>query len=471
MSRSMTRPMSRLIMGPFNRVEGDLEVHLDIADGVVREARINAPLYRGFEQILQGRTPLDALTIAPRICGICSVSQSAAAAAALGELAGVEVPPNGRLAADLVLACESIADHLTHFTLFFMPDVARAAYAGQPWHDHAVARFTAIKGAASAEFLAARAGFLHIMGTLAGKWPHSLALQPGGTTQPVDMGGKVRLLSILGAFRGYLESRVFGDTLERVAALDSPAALTAWAAEAAPTSSDFRFFLHVAKALGFDRMGRGGGRFLSHGGFFGGGVWDEALSSFNPAQVTEHLDHAWMSAPTRPDADKPGAYSWCKAPRLDGRVIEVGALARQVIDGHPLARALAANEGATVRSRVIGRLLETARLLPMMEEWARSLRPREPFCAEAPLPDTGTAAGLVEAARGALGHWMTVENGLIKSYQIVAPTTWNFSPRDDAGVAGAVEQALVGTPAEGETPVAVQHVIRSFDPCMACTVH
>lgn len=63
--------MKRLLVGPFNRVEGDLEVTLDIADGRVRAAHVNAPMYRGFEQILQGKAPHDALVYVPRICGIC----------------------------------------------------------------------------------------------------------------------------------------------------------------------------------------------------------------------------------------------------------------------------------------------------------------------------------------------------------------------------------------------------------------
>ena len=85
----------------------------------------------------------------------------------------------------------------------------------------------------------------------------------------------------------------------------------------------------------------------------------------------------------------------------------------------------------------------------------------------------GEGAGLVEAARGALGHWFRVRGGVLESYQIIAPTSWNFSPRDAAGQPGALEAALVGTPVEaGEaSPVAVQHVVRSFDPCMVCTVH
>ena len=85
----------------------------------------------------------------------------------------------------------------------------------------------------------------------------------------------------------------------------------------------------------------------------------------------------------------------------------------------------------------------------------------------------GRGEGLVEAARGALGHWIAVSSGRISHYQIVAPTTWNFSPRDAAGVPGPLEQALAGTPvgADGAGAPAVQHVVRSFDPCMVCTAH
>jgi hydrogenase large subunit len=117
--------MSRLIIGPFNRVEGDLEVKLDMKDDRVHEARVVSPLYRGFERILKGKDPQDALVYAPRICGICSVSQSTAAAYALAGLEGVSTPLNGQRASNMILAAENIADHLTQFYLFFMPDFTR----------------------------------------------------------------------------------------------------------------------------------------------------------------------------------------------------------------------------------------------------------------------------------------------------------------------------------------------------------
>jgi len=116
---------TRLLVGPFNRVEGDLEVALEIEGDRVRSAQVNATMYRGFEQILQGKAPHDALVFVPRICGICSVSQSVAAARALADLGGIGMPPNGQHATNLILATENLADHLTHFYLFFMPDFAR----------------------------------------------------------------------------------------------------------------------------------------------------------------------------------------------------------------------------------------------------------------------------------------------------------------------------------------------------------
>ena len=92
--------MTRLIVGPFNRVEGDLELTLDIAEGRVAEARVATTLYRGFEQILVGRPAADALAIAPRICGICSLSQSMAAAACHAARAIATTTTNGETAVE-----------------------------------------------------------------------------------------------------------------------------------------------------------------------------------------------------------------------------------------------------------------------------------------------------------------------------------------------------------------------------------
>jgi uptake hydrogenase large subunit len=481
--------MSRVVVGPFNRVEGDLEVSLDIADGRVAAAFVSSPLYRGFEQILVDKAPLDALVFVPRICGICSVAQSAAAAQALAAAMGVVPPANGRLAANLVQAAENVADHLSHFYLFFMPDFARGEYAGRAWHDAAVARFKAIAGSAPRQWLPARAGLLQLMGVLAGKWPHTLALQPGGSSRPTQAADTVRLFVLLREFRAFLEATLFGDRLENVAALDSFAALMAWAERDGPAAGDFGRFLRIAGDLELWRMGRAGDCFMSFGAYdvggddrlFAAGTWDGSAGELDPATISEDVSHAWLAGDgmprhpregeTRPRADKADAYTWCKAPRLGGRVVEVGALARQVVAGQPLARDLVARFGGNVLARVALRLIEVARLLPVMEGWVQALVDRAPFCVHGELAGDADGVGLVEAARGSLGHWLSVRQGRIRNYQIIAPTTWNFSPRDVAGVPGALEQALAGLAVPGATPPAVYHIVRSFDPCMVCTVH
>ncbi|SPF79396.1 nickel-dependent hydrogenase large subunit [Pseudoprimorskyibacter insulae] len=471
-----------LLVGPFNRVEGDLEIRLDVADGAVGAAYVNSPLFRGFERMLLGKGAMDALTITPRICGICSISQSMAAALALADAGRVTPAPNGARVAALLHAVENVADHVTHFNLFFMPDFARPVYADRPWHSAAVDRFTAQRGSALRASIEARAKLLHIVGLLGGKWPHTLAIQPGGVTRAPTMRDKIRIGADLRAFRRYLEDQVFGAPVEAVADLTTLDQLEAW------DTGDLGLFVTIARDCGLEAMGKGEGRYMSFGAYphpegpiFASGVWDGgAVRPVDAGGIVEELGHSWMlgsaahpsQGDTLPDeAMRDAAYSWCKAPRLNGQTVETGALARQIVDGHPLALALAAEGG--VRARVMGRLLELAQTQIALEALLARIDPAERFMVEAAAPRDGQGAGMVEAARGALGHWCTIEGGKITGYQIIAPTTWNFSPRDDRGVAGPVEAALVGAPVRpGEdTPIAVQHIVRSFDPCMVCTVH
>lgn len=481
--------MTRRVVGPFNRVEGDLQVSLEIGDGKISAAYVNSPMYRGFEQILQGKHPLDALVYVPRICGICSVAQSAAAAQALAGAMGLEAPENGRLAANLTLAAENLADHLSHFYLFFMPDFARDSYRAKPWFAAAESRFKAVRGTASDEMLPVRAKFMHLMGYLAGKWPHTLSLQPGGSARALEAAELLRIAILLSEFRAFLERTMFGDHLETVAALDSEAAMLAWM-ETRAERADFPRFLAMAYDLKLHAIGRATDRFFSYGAYpdagaalFAGGVWDGGPQALDIAGIREDMSHSWMAgegslAPaegrTMPYPDKPGAYSWCKAPRLDGRVMETGALARQMVAGHPLLHDLVARHGGSVTARVVARLLEIALVLPQMESWVKRIQPGQPFCLPALPLENAQGVGLVEAARGSLGHWMQVQEGKLLNYQIIAPTTWNFSPRDAENTPGALEQALVGVAAAeqaDDAPVAMQHVVRSFDPCMVCTVH
>jgi Ni,Fe-hydrogenase I large subunit len=74
--------------------------------------------------------------------------------------------------------------------------------------------------------------------------------------------------------------------------------------------------------------------------------------------------------------------------------------------------------------------------------------------------------------RDLLSHWVVIEDGSIKNYQAVVPTTWTASPRDTSGTLGPYESSLLQNPvADPEHPLEVLRTIHSFDPCMACAVH
>ncbi|WP_310611087.1 nickel-dependent hydrogenase large subunit [Limnohabitans sp.] len=510
--------MSRLLVGPFNRVEGDLEVALEVQDGRVTSAQVNATMYRGFEQILQGKPAHDALMYVPRICGICSVSQSVAAARALADLGGITMPANGQHATNLILATENLADHLTHFYLFFMPDFCRPIYAAHAWHPEVVRRFATDTGERVRLAIAARQRWLMLLGTLGGKWPHTHAIEPGGSSRAIDAAERVRLLARVREFRAFLEREMFASPLDVFNAIDSEEALWQWYAHN-PHAGDVRLFLRLVHDAQLQHLGPGPGRYLSygayaqahdsaapaqedfappHGGFvpiqgdflLARGVWCDGLlgqpgsaQALDVNSITEDATHAWLvdggvplhplHGVTQPLMDKAGAYTWNKAPRLNQQVVETGAIARQLVSGQALVRDVVMRHGGTVYTRVLARLVELARMVREMENWLHQIVPEQPFCVPTHLPKDGQGVGLSEAARGSLGHWVCLEGGRIANYQIVAPTGWNFSPRDATGQPGALEQALVDAPVrDGEqTPVAVQHIVRSFDPCMVCTVH
>jgi uptake hydrogenase large subunit len=80
--------------------------------------------------------------------------------------------------------------------------------------------------------------------------------------------------------------------------------------------------------------------------------------------------------------------------------------------------------------------------------------------------------GMINAARGSLGHWVRVRGGKIANYQVITPTTWNGSPRDSSGMRGHWEESFIGLEIKDlDNPVELHHVVRSHDACLVCTVH
>jgi hydrogenase large subunit len=129
--------------------------------------------------------------------------------------------------------------------------------------------------------------------------------------------------------------------------------------------------------------------------------------------------------------------------------------------------------GPSVFVRQLARLVRSTYLIPAMEQWLEeTVHCHEVFYLDHRKKDDGEGYGLLDAPRGALGHWVKVKDARIQRYQIITPTTWNASPRDANGSRGPFEQAIVGTEIKDlDNPIELDHIIRSFDPCLVCTVH
>jgi hydrogenase large subunit len=190
------------------------------------------------------------------------------------------------------------------------------------------------------------------------------------------------------------------------------------------------------------------------------------------------------------------SYSWLKSPRWNGKAVEVGPLARVLMlyaTGNEMAQSLVNQTLATLDApvealfstlgRTAARTLETAILAEAMQTWLDSLIANikagetrtfnEALWEPSSWPKSCQGVGVMEAPRGALSHWVVIENQKIANYQAVVPSTWNAGPRDANGQPGAYEAALEDRHEmiDPEQPLEILRTIHSFDPCIACAVH
>ncbi|MBK8476717.1 MAG: nickel-dependent hydrogenase large subunit [Opitutaceae bacterium] len=498
-------------VSPVTRIEGHLGVKIETDNGRVTSAHVVGEMFRGFEQILRGRDPLDAQQVTQRICGVCPVEHGIASVLAQDAAYGITPPTNGRILRNLAQAANFITSHITHFYLLSgldFVDVAQVTtYTGadpalvalRDWAKSEIANNTVNAGGPFLPQFPAQLirdpvinlGVLrhyleaieirrdgHKLGALfLGKLPHAAALIPGGVTEKVSAILIVSARALLARLRTFIEQVYLPDVIT--------------VAGAFPAYFD---------------LGRGRGDFLSFGVFPendsgsspflpAGVLIDGKLQSLDVRAITEDVRYSWYSSasgrrPTEgetvPAPDKSGAYSWLKAPRYAGRPLEVGPLARllvayqdgrnttvkSAVDGLLKAIGRGPADLNSVLGRHATRALESKLLADRCAEWLDQLVPDQPTSCDFTIPATGSGVGLTEAARGALGHWIEIKDHKIANYQCVVPTTWNCSPRDDRDQPGPMEQSLIGTPvADAKAPIEAARVIRSFDPCLACAVH
>lgn len=488
--------MAHKILSPMTRIEGHLAIETEVENGVVKSARTCGEMYRGFENIMKHRSPMDAARITQRICGVCHEVHGIAAARALAGLYQVEPPNNGKLLLDIILALHMACDHMLHFYHLSVPDyidfTALAAYKGNdpklneaknwviqnkpalfaqkvpgdyitkpndalPFVVHYVEALEQIGNGASA------------LASIGGKTPFCHTIFPGGVSTEITIDKIARISDIVDTLYSFTKTKYLPDIMA--------------------LASHFSEYFTI---------GSGYHNLLCYGGFSSvstplydpGVLIDHEKKHLDTANIKEETAHSFYSNGTRHFSegetvaapDKPNAYSWIKSPRYLGEPLETGPLSRVYMNLHKDDRFerhlknLGHEKTAafSTMGRHLARCVETAILLEFIQKALVKLSIDKPTINTVDLgnPVTGEGTGLSNAGRGELLHYVKAVNGRVDRYQCVVPSTWNFSPRDSNNKPGPVEKALENTPIRFESGmIEVGRVIRSFDPCLACSIH
>ncbi|MFZ5716382.1 MAG: nickel-dependent hydrogenase large subunit [Bradyrhizobium sp.] len=495
-------------------------MRVDIQNGVVVNAWTQAELFRGFEVILRDKDPQAGLVVTPRACGICGASHLTCAAWALDTAWKTEVPRNAILARNLGQIAESLQSLPRHHYGLFMIDYTHKNYSRSKYYEEAVRRWSPYTGTNYELGVTISGRPVEIYALLGGQWPHSSFMVPGGVMCAPTLTDVTRAWSILEHFRrNWMEPVWLGCSFERYEEIKSYDDFMAWLDERPEhANSDLGMFWRMSQDIGVDKYGKGHGKYVSWGYLphedkynrptiegrnaaviMKSGVYDGASDThklMDQIHTREDLMHAWYDEQsgkhpfdrvTKPVGKNPvdhtKQYSWATAVRHDqnGR-LEAGPLARQLIAGGPHGERWQHHDplvldmyrklgGASVMLRHFARMHEGVKLYRQAEHALREFRLNDPWYVK-PTEKDGRGWGATEAIRGALCHWIEVQGGKIKNYQIITPTTWNVGPRSDRDELGPIEQALIGTPvADVNDPVEVGHVCRSYDSCLVCTVH
>jgi [NiFe] hydrogenase large subunit len=520
--------MARITIDPITRIEGHLKIEVEVTGGAVTDAWSSGTLFRGFELILKDRAPEDAWLFTQRVCGVCTYVHGSASVRCVENAAGVTVTDNARIVRNLLMGGQYVHDHPIHFYHLHGLDwvdivsalgadaaatttLARTVSPNAPTIDFAVAKQRLQTFVSSGQLgpfaggywghsaylltpeenLMLAAHYLYALrqqvkaaqmhAIFGAKNPHIQSLRVGGVTCSFDITAAriAEFRTLLSGMRSFIDT-VYIPDVKYVAKK-----YKAWKYGGFSNYLTYGEFPTAANELSSQLLPRG--IILNRGA---------TAAAVDMAQISEHVASSWYSgaalhpstgqtAPSYTGYDTAARYSWLKAPRYNGEPMEVGPLARvlvayaknvpsvvSAVNAVLADTGLAAADLHSVLGRVAARALETKLIADSMDGWLSQLNPTGETMVTTTIPAAASGTGFNDAPRGALGHWITIQDQKIANYQMVVPSTWNLGPRDANGKRGPVEQALIGTPvADPAKPVEILRVVHSFDPCLACAVH
>ncbi len=520
--------MTKVVIDPITRIEGHLRITCKVEDGKVTDAWNTSTLFRGFEIFLKNRDARSVWQFAQRICGVCPNPHAINSVQAVERALGVaKVDDNARLIRNMTEAAQIGYDHILWFYILNafdyvnVPDALNAKpatpalkavqdrlkavvqsgqlgpFANMYWDHPGYKLPPDMNLELTAHYLQAidaQQKANEANSILGGRYPMVHHLIPGGVTQlpayDEIMFYKARMQQV----KDFVDTVMVPDLLA-----------------IAP------YYLDLAKT------GKGVGNYLTWGVldeasqdpydrlFPRGGIFDSKLElqKVDPGMTRRYTMHSWFDdsvgdgkhpldsgqepikftqlPPIEGEAFPEGKYDWTQAVRLTDkdRPMEVGPLAqvlvaylagrtevKQLVDS-TLAAVGAAGKPEILMSnlgRIAARVIKAKVNCDNAVGWADDLlanigKGDNKVYTDLDLGGSGTGVGGWDAPRGALCHYVKLNGGKVDTYAAVPPSNWNLSPRDDKGVRGPVEEALVGMPVvDPAKPLEILRVVHTFDP-------
>jgi len=550
--------MTRIVVDPVTRIEGHLRIDCEVDGGKVQKAWSSGQMYRGIETILLGRDPRDAWIFTQRFCGVCTTVHAIASVRTVENALGLEIPLNAQYIRNLIVMAHAMHDHIVHFyqlSALDWVDVVSALKADpakasalanslSPWPGNSKEQLKAVRDKVKNYVEAGQLGIFTngYWGYPAMKLPPEVnLLAVAHYLQALDYQRRVnQVVTILGSKTPNIQNLAVGGVANAIN-LDNDATLNmAKLFEVKQQLDEVKQFIEQVYFVDVCAVGAMYPDWLKYGGGVtnylavpdlpldtrgtkfdlpGGTIFNGDLSAVREIKsfdepyfkenVTESIAHAWYdgdwtkhpfdeeTVPKYTNYQDAKKYSWVKAPRFQGKVMQVGPLA-QVLVGFALnheptkrwAVKTLETAGAVAKTKLspavlhstlgrhAARMIRTCVLSELAKKhWgllAANIGKGDTTIFNQPVFPKGEQRGygFHEAPRGVLSHWIVIRDGKIANYQAVVPSTWNAGPRDEKDQPGPYEASLVGNPvADAELPLEVLRTIHSFDPCLACAVH
>ncbi|MCX6052482.1 MAG: nickel-dependent hydrogenase large subunit [Campylobacterales bacterium] len=413
----------------IEKIEGEAKLNFNFKDNKIDFVDIKFMSTRNIENILRGKSPLDALVINPRVCGICGHAHLIATVGALEDCYDdLKISNKAKTIRELTLNFELIQNHFKWFYLTMLPlfghkqQVLKATYPSQ-----LMAKAIALFG---------------------GQYPHTSYAIVGGVVCEITEMDKIKLQHLITETIKFVEDNlVKSENFSVCKNIDNVFKM----------EGDLPNLLRQIKEEKLLERGKSYDRFIAFG----------ANSYFKKGKsLKTRVSHA-ISLNYVKESEIPSSFA--KNVSYKEKYYEVGPLSRAMINKIPLVIDAHRKYGDSILSRILARVCEISQLLEHSKKLIQALDLSEPSFIEPPVDISqlnASGCSAVEAARGTLIHKVEIENGVIKNYEIITPTQWNLSggTKDKQGVS---QKAMIGL-SDIKT---AELVFKSFDVCSVCTTH